>query len=104
MGKKFKKNGVNVTNGDDNSFLNANLQRPTWRVLVSFVYPGNCYVEKSMNFKEFGFFGEIKVLEMLKNGYNSIYFEKNDLYLILLAEHCTPAYLCEYQFDNPDMT
>jgi len=50
----------------DSSFVNAVQKQPKWRVLVSQVFLGNCYLEKEMQFKDFAQSGEIRVLELLK--------------------------------------
>jgi len=50
----------------DNSFVDAVQKQPKWRLLVSQVYLGNCYLEKEMHFKDFAQSGEIRVLELLK--------------------------------------
>ena len=41
-------------------------EKPKWRLVISQVFLGNCYLEKNMDFREFTSIGEIKVLELLK--------------------------------------
>ena len=50
----------------DSSFVNAVQKQPKWRVLVSQVFLGNCYLEKEMQLKDFAQSGEIRVVELLK--------------------------------------
>ena len=63
--KKLEKKSAQGTSGDKAALQDA-LTKPTWRLLISYVYLGNCYIEKKMNFKEFAYFGELKLLELLK--------------------------------------
>jgi len=94
-------------------------EKPRWRLLISQVFLGSCYIEKTIGFKDFMYTGEEKVVQLLRflflitflrslsDGYNSIYFEREEAFLVLLSEHCVPIYLCEYYFDecrNPRTT
>jgi hypothetical protein len=63
--KKLEKKS-NTCGSMDRTALQEALSKPTWRLLISYVYLGNCFIEKKMNFKEFAYFGELKVLELLK--------------------------------------
>lgn len=63
--KKLEKKNLNKDDADS-SFLDAVQKKPRWRLLVSQVYLGNCYIEEELGFKEFAYAGEIKVLELLK--------------------------------------
>jgi hypothetical protein len=63
--RKLEKN--NQSKDDSNSsFLSRIHKKPRWRMLITQVYLGNCYLETELNFKEFAFEGELKVLELLK--------------------------------------
>ena len=50
----------------NNSFIASSEEKAKWRLVISQVFLGNCYLEKSMDFREFTSIGEIKVLELLK--------------------------------------
>eukprot|EP01016_Furgasonia_blochmanni_P013208 TRINITY_DN16692_c0_g1_i1.p2 TRINITY_DN16692_c0_g1~~TRINITY_DN16692_c0_g1_i1.p2 ORF type:complete len:126 (-),score=27.01 TRINITY_DN16692_c0_g1_i1:11-388(-) len=73
--------------------------RERWRMLICSVYLGECYVERELTFKEFAMIGEVKVLDLLREGYQSVYFERNEIYLMLFSENCVPIYLTEFEFD-----
>ena len=63
--KKLEKN--NKQKDDNNSSLLSRIhKKPRWRLLITQVFLGNCYLETEINFKEFAFAGELKVLELLK--------------------------------------
>ena len=54
------------TEDRNTSLINGPNEKPKWRVLVSHVFLGSCYVEKEMNFRSFMYEGEDKVVELLR--------------------------------------
>jgi len=63
--KRLDKKNVSKDEADS-SFMSGIQRQPRWRLLISQVFLGNCYIEKQNNFKEFAYTGEIQILELLK--------------------------------------
>ena len=53
-------------NTEDQNTSLIQSEKAKWRVLVSHVFLGSCYVEKEMNFRRFMYEGEEKVVELLR--------------------------------------
>ena len=63
--KKMEKKNMSKDEADS-SFMSGIQRQPRWRLLVSQVFLGNCYIEKQHSMKEFAYTGDIQILELLK--------------------------------------
>ena len=62
---KYKTRELNVED-QNTSLLCPTQSRTKWRLLVSYVFLGNCFVEKELKFKEFTRIGQARVLNLLR--------------------------------------